>query len=73
MTLVNVNNVKIVNSDSEYVRDLIRRDKQESEKYQALKKSVQDGLDSGTSDRNVKDIMDDVERRLKANGELPSN
>jgi putative addiction module CopG family antidote len=62
-----------VNSDSEYVRDLIRRDKQESEKFQALKKSVQDGLDSGTSDRNVKDIMDDVERRLKANGELPSN
>jgi antitoxin ParD1/3/4 len=60
-------------SDSEYVRDLIRRDKQECEKFQTLKKAIQDGLDSGISDRNVKDIMVDVEQRLKVNGKLPSN
>jgi antitoxin ParD1/3/4 len=60
-------------SDSEYVRDLIRRDKQESEKFQTLKKAIQDGLDSGISDKNVKDIIVDVEQRLKANGRLPSN
>jgi antitoxin ParD1/3/4 len=60
-------------SDSEYIRDLIRRDKQVSEKFQKLKKAIQDGLDSGISDRNVKDVMVDVEQRLKANGKLPSN
>jgi antitoxin ParD1/3/4 len=60
-------------SDSEYVRDLIRRDQQENEKYQALKAAIQQGFDSGVSDRDIKRIMNDVEERLRANGQLPTH
>ena len=60
-------------SDSEYVRDLIRRDQQENQKFHMLKAAIEDGLDSGISDRSVKDIMQDVEQRLRVNGKLPSN
>ncbi len=56
-------------NDSEYIRDLIRRD-QESTKFRMLKDAIQDGLDSGTSDRTVPQIMEEVEARLKANGRL---
>lgn len=60
-------------SDSEYVRDLIRRDQQEHEKYMTLKAALREGLDSGVSERSVKDIMRDVERKLRDNGQLPSD
>lgn len=60
-------------SDSEYVRDLIRRDQQENEKYQSLKAAIQDGLDSGISNRSINDIMQDVEQRLRDDGKLPPN
>jgi len=59
-------------SDSEYVRDLIRRDQQENEKFQKLKAAIVEGLESGKSNRGVKDIMQDVEQRLRDNGTLPS-
>lgn len=56
-------------NDSEYIRDLIRRD-QESAKFQALKDAIQEGLDSGLSDRTVPQIMEEVEARLRTNGRL---
>ncbi len=56
-------------NDSEYIRDLIRRD-QDSAKFQALKEAVQEGLDSGVSDRTVSQIMEGVETRLRTNGRL---
>lgn len=56
-------------NDSEYIRDLIRRD-QDSAKFQALKNAVQEGLDSGVSDRTVPQIMEGVEAQLRANGRL---
>lgn len=56
-------------NDSEYIRDLIRRD-QDRTQLQVLKDAVQEGLDSGVSERTVPQIMKDVERRLKANGRL---
>ncbi len=56
-------------NDSEYIRDLIRRD-QDSAKFQTLKDAIQEGLDSGVSDRTVPQIMEEVETRLKANGRL---
>lgn len=59
-------------SDSEYVRDLIRRDQQENEKFKTLKAAIVEGLESGKSSRGVKDIMQDVEQRLIDNGTLPS-
>ena len=56
-------------NDSEYIRDLIRRD-QDSAKFQALKEAVQESLDSGVSDRTMPQIMEGVETRLRAKGRL---
>ena len=52
-------------SDSEYIRELIRRDQEESIKLQALKSAIQEGLDSGVSDKTVPQIMKEVEARLR--------
>ena len=57
-------------SDSEYIRELIRRDQEESIKLQALECAIQDGLDSGVSDMTVPQIMKQVEARLRADGRL---
>lgn len=60
-------------NDSEYFRDLIRRDQEQSTKFQTLKtlkEAIQEGLDSGDSDLTVPQIMGKVERRLKSNGRL---
>ena len=56
-------------NDSEYIRDLIRRDQEQSTQFQNLKAAIQEGF-SGVSDRIVPTIMKDVERRLKANARL---
>lgn len=56
-------------NDSEYIRDLIRRD-QDRAHLLALKDAVQDGLESGDSERTVTQIMQDVETRLRANGRV---
>jgi antitoxin ParD1/3/4 len=56
-------------NDSEYIRDLIRRD-QDSAKVKALKNAIEDGLNSGASDRTVPQIMEGVEIRLRADGRL---
>lgn len=53
-------------NDSEYFRDMIRRDQRESTEILALKKAVQEGLDSGISERGVKEIWQETERRHKA-------
>ena len=57
-------------SGSEYIRELIRRDQEESIKLQALECAIQDGLDSGVSDMTVPQIMEQVEARLRADGRL---
>jgi len=53
-------------NDSEYFRDMIRRDQQESSETLALKKAIQEGLDDGISKRSVKQIWQEAERRYKA-------
>lgn len=58
-------------SDSEYVRDLIRKDQRESKRFVSLKSAIEDGLNSGVSERSVKELMAAVEEKLKANGTLP--
>ncbi len=57
-------------NDSEYFRDLIRRDQEQNAKFQALKEAIREGLDSGVTDKTVPEIMEEVEARLKADGRL---
>ena len=57
-------------NDSEYIRDLVRKDQAQNNKTLELKKAIEDGLNSGVSDKKVSDIMNDVEKLMKANGEL---
>jgi len=57
-------------NDSEYIRDLVRRDQEENAKFLALKQAIQEGLNSGVSDKSITDIMEEVEARLRADGRL---
>ena len=57
-------------NDSEYLRDLIRKDRTENEKLIKLKEAVQVGLDSGISERTFEEIIQSVEERLKNNAQL---
>ncbi len=58
------------NNVSEYFRDLVRRDQENKDKFNVLKKMIQEGLDSGVSPRTPQQIMEDVKARLKADGQL---
>ena len=57
-------------NDSEYLRDLIRKDRTENEKFIRLKIAIQEGIDSGICDDTIEDIMLSVETDLKRNGQL---
>jgi antitoxin ParD1/3/4 len=57
-------------NDSEYLRDLIRKDKLENEKLLKLRAAVQAGIDSGVSERTFEEIIQSVEDRLRNNGQL---
>lgn len=50
-------------NDSEYIRHLIRRDRDQKSKLLALRAAIQEGLDSGVSDRTVGDIWAEAEAR----------
>ena len=49
-------------NDSEYLRDLIRRDQ---DKYRTLKLAIDKGINSGLSDRSPSEIWDAAEARHK--------
>ncbi len=53
-------------NDSEYVRDLIRRDQEKNAQFRALKEAIQDGLQSGVSDKTVKEVWAEAEQRYRA-------
>ena len=53
-------------SDSEYFRDLIRRDQEQNARFRALKQAVQDGLQSGIGDKTVNEIWAETERQYRA-------
>ncbi len=59
-------------NDSEYFRDLIRRDQDRRSAERELRALIDEGLNSGISDKNVEDIRQDVLKRLKENGKLPA-
>ncbi|OAO00389.1 addiction module antitoxin [Sphingomonadales bacterium EhC05] len=48
------------NNDSEYLRDLIRKDQQRNEKIAAMQKLIDEGLASGTSNRTIEDIFEEA-------------
>ena len=56
-------------NDSEYIRDLVRRDQEQKQKLEALRKAVQEGIDSGISDLTIGEIWADAEARHKAKNE----
>jgi len=53
-------------NDSEYIRDLVRRDQEQNAKFRALKAAIQDGLDSGISNKTVRDVWEEAEARYRA-------
>ncbi len=55
-------------SESEYIQDLIRRDRQRHAEAETLRVPIQEGLESGPSDKTVASIMREVEARLRRDG-----
>ena len=53
-------------NDSEYFRDLIRRDQERTARFRDLKDAIQEGLESGVSERTVKEIWTEAEQRYRA-------
>ena len=53
-------------NDSEYIRDLVRRDQEQNAKFRALKAAIQEGLDSGISNKTLRDVWEEAEARHKA-------
>ena len=51
---------------SDYVRDLIRRDQQDREQIKTLQAAITKGLESGMSDRAMKDILKEARFKSKA-------
>ena len=52
-------------NDSEYIRDLVRKDQAENMKLLELKQAIDEGLQSGRSPLKIRDIIRKVD-----NGEL---
>ncbi len=59
-------------NDSELLRDLIRRRQHADAELAALRAAVQEGLDSGMSNRTPDDVRQDVLQRLRGRGQLPT-
>src|SRR5690554_650489 len=57
-------------NDSEYIRDLIRRDQEHSAGLEQLRMLLDEGEHSGVSQRSPRDILSAARERLKADGEL---
>lgn len=46
-------------SDSEYIRDLVRRDEEKNREFLALRAELQMGMDSGVSDKSFDEIWEE--------------
>ena len=57
-------------NESEYIRDLVRRDREKLDKENQLLSLLKQSEESGTSNRDLPQIMADVEERLRKNGKL---
>ena len=52
-------------NDSEYIRDLVRRDQEQNAQFMALKQAIQEGLDSNVSGKTVREIWEEAELRYR--------
>ncbi len=59
-------------NDSEYFRDLIRRDQERRQAELDLRALIEEGLNSGVSDKTPENIREGVRERLRLNGQLPT-
>ncbi|MCI5046003.1 MAG: type II toxin-antitoxin system ParD family antitoxin [Aquisalinus sp.] len=57
-------------NDSEYFRDLLRRDQERQFSLGQLRNLIDEGDASGLSERTPQEIMRDVKAKLKASGTL---
>lgn len=57
-------------NDSEYIRDLVRKDRTQNFKIAELQQAIEEGLSSGVSTKTISGIMSEVETTMKTNGEL---
>ncbi len=57
-------------NDSEYIRDLIRRDQAGQADIDAIRAALIEGEESGTSDRTPDDIINAVIEKRRKNGTL---
>lgn len=60
-------------NDSEYFRDLIRRDQDRSAALSHLRAALIEGENSGISERTPEDIRKTAKERLKSNGYLQAD
>jgi antitoxin ParD1/3/4 len=61
------------NNESEYFRDLVRRDQERQEAISQIRQMLDEGEASGISPRTVPDIMNNVEERLRNDGRLSAH
>lgn len=57
-------------NDSEYIRDLVRRDQERNAELEMLRSAIIEGEQSGVSDRTPEDIRKAVRERMRKNGQL---
>jgi antitoxin ParD1/3/4 len=55
---------------SDYVRDLIRRDQERVEAIAQMQRLIDEGLESGVSEKSMKDIRAEARRRAGLGHEL---
>ena len=60
-------------NDSEYFRDLIRRDQDRRQAEHDLRWLIAEGVNSGNSKITVPDIIRRVEGRLQRDGKIPTH
>lgn len=53
-------------NDSEYIRDLVRRDQEGQNKLSDLRRAIAEGLDSGVSERSLDEIWAAAEERHRS-------
>ena len=59
-------------NDSEYIRDLVRKDQGRSQAIANVQKAIDEGLASGVSDRTVDEIFAEAKRRVALRRRKPA-